>query len=96
MQLVDVNILLKQAKFIHGRFNDTYVSSSQIIETSTIDAEPVRHGYIFETWETERPRRKFSCCGADCTKMTQWMWPKFCPYCGAKLDEKIHCAESEE
>lgn len=56
----------------------------------TIDTEPVRHGRIIEFWEDAyHPRRKFSCCDIDCTKLTQWIWPKYCPYCGAKLDEEV-------
>lgn len=50
------------------------------------DVEPVRHGRIIESWKTGRSKRKFSCCGTDCTTMTQWMWPKYCPYCGARMD----------
>lgn len=49
------------------------------------DVAPVVHGRIIESWNTGRSKRKFSCCGTDCTTMTQWMWPKYCPYCGAKI-----------
>lgn len=49
----------------------------------------VRHGHIIESWENGHSERKFSCCGKDCTTMTQWMWPNYCPYCGAKLSKKI-------
>lgn len=42
MRLIDADAL--QAKFIHGRFDDTYISSAQIIEAPTVDADPVRHG----------------------------------------------------
>lgn len=39
MRLIDADVL--QAKFIHGRFDDTYVSNTQIIEAPTVDAEVV-------------------------------------------------------
>ena len=47
---------------------------------------PVAHGSIVETAEDGKSKRYCSCCGDDCTEMTQWMWPKFCPYCGARMD----------
>lgn len=25
--------------------------------------------------------------------VTQWMWPKYCPYCGANLEGKAHGEE---
>lgn len=42
-------------------------------------------GYIEEDWSTGKSTRTFSCCGNDCTKMTSWMIPKYCPWCGAKI-----------
>ena len=50
------------------------------------DVAPVRHGRIIETIEDGHMKRVFSCCGTDFTKMTCWMTPKYCPYCGAKMD----------
>ena len=51
-----------------------------------VDVAPVRHGSIIETIEDGHMKRVFSCCGTDFTKMTCWMTPKYCPYCGAKMD----------
>lgn len=54
-----------------------------------IDAEPIRNGRIIEFWDDAwHPRRRFSCCGTDCTTLTIWVQPKYCPYCGAKMDNK--------
>ena len=50
------------------------------------DVAPVRHGRIIETIENGRMKRVFSCCGTDFTEITCWMTPKYCPYCGAKMD----------
>jgi hypothetical protein len=43
-------------------------------------------GNIVQTIKNGRACRTFSCCGTDCTEMTSWMWPKYCPWCGAKLN----------
>lgn len=43
---------------------------------------------IKEDWSTGKSVRTFSCCGKDCTNLTMWMWPKYCPWCGAKIKEK--------
>lgn len=41
---------------------------------------------IIQTVENGRMKRVFSCCGTDCTQMTSWMTPKFCPHCGSKTE----------
>lgn len=41
---------------------------------------------IIQTVENGRMKRIFSCCGTDCTQMTSWMIPKFCPHCGSKTE----------
>ena len=48
----------------------------------------VKHGYIIETVKNGKFNRVFSCCGKDYTKLTQWIIPKYCPNCGAKMDER--------
>lgn len=50
------------------------------------DVAPVVHGRIVGSLEDGRYRRRFSCCGEDATMITQWVWPKYCPSCGAKMD----------
>lgn len=50
------------------------------------DVAPVVHGRIVGSLEDGRYRRRFSCCGEDATMITQWVWPKYCPNCGAKMD----------
>ena len=57
-----------------------------IVAAPAAAAAPVRHGSIIETIEDGHMKRVFSCCGTDFTKMTCWMTPKYCPYCGAKMD----------
>lgn len=50
------------------------------------DVAPVAHRRIVGSLEDGRYRRRFSCCGEDATMITQWVWPKYCPSCGAKMD----------
>lgn len=90
MRLIDANkfeaIAYKDTAGRENTFDAGVQYMAEMIDTApTVDAVPVRHGRIIESWETGRSKRKFSCCGADCTTMTQWMWPKYCPYCGAKM-----------
>ena len=42
-------------------------------------------GEIIETIKDGKMNRVFSCCGTDFTQLTQWMTPKYCPECGAKI-----------
>ena len=41
---------------------------------------------IIQTVENGKMKRIFSCCDTDCTQMTSWMIPKFCPHCGSKIE----------
>lgn len=50
-----------------------------------LDVKPEKSGEIVETFETGKFHRTVSCCGHDCTQMTVWMVPDYCPWCGAKL-----------
>lgn len=57
-----------------------------VAATPAADVAPVVHGRIVGSLEDGRYRRRFSCCGEDATMITQWVWPKYCPSCGAKMD----------
>ena len=82
MRLIDADAL--QAKFIHGRFDDTYISSTQIIEAPTVDAEPVRHGRWVKHYRSGTPVAE----GYVSTCCDMWNNRKsdYCPSCGAKMD----------
>lgn len=69
----------------NGKF-DCLMNENRAIDTSA-DVESVRNGSIIETIEDGHMKRVFSCCGTDFTKMTCWMTPKYCPNCGARMDE---------
>lgn len=54
-----------------------------------VDAEPVKYGRIVEDWKDRKKgtiKRVFTCCDADFTDLTQWMRPRYCPDCGAKIE----------
>ena len=57
-----------------------------LADMAAADVAPVVHGCIVGSLEDGRYRRRFSCCGEDATMITQWVWPKYCPNCGAKMD----------
>ena len=42
-------------------------------------------GTIIETIKEGKMNRIFSCCNKDCTELTKWLIPDYCPYCGAKI-----------
>ena len=42
-------------------------------------------GTIIETIKEGKMNRTFSCCNKDCTELTKWLIPDYCPYCGAKI-----------
>ena len=55
---------------------------------STADMAEVRRGAIIETIKNGKMNRVFSCCNTDCTQLTSWVTPNYCPNCGAEMDGK--------
>lgn len=69
---------------------DEFVSKTLkniIYNAPTVEEEPVRHGKIIETIKDGKYHREFSCCGRDFTQLTMWYMPRFCPNCGAKMED---------
>lgn len=52
-----------------------------------VEYTPVKHGCIIQTIDNGKMKRVFSCCNTDFTQLTMWITPRFCPNCGAKMDE---------
>lgn len=44
---------------------------------------------IIENIKNGKMHRKMSCCDWDCTQMTMWMTPNYCPNCGASINKNI-------
>lgn len=84
-EYVEREKVLSKAAPVEGCFSDM-ISAYDVVMLPAADVAPVRHGRIIETIEDGHMKRDFSCCGADFTKMTCWMNPKYCPNCGAKMD----------
>lgn len=40
---------------------------------------------IVETIKDGKSHRMFSCCNTECTNMTSWIMPTYCPWCGKKI-----------
>ena len=58
-------------------------------EAPVADAKPVKYGRIVEDWKDRKKgkiKRVFTCCNTDFTDLTQWMRPRYCPDCGAKIE----------
>lgn len=47
--------------------------------------EKKKEALIVETIENGKMKRVFSCCDVDCTQLTMWLTPEYCPYCGTKI-----------
>jgi hypothetical protein len=94
--LIDANVLKKEIESYllpyrevnYQLANSLYTAVyTLIISAPTVDAEPVRHGNIIETIKDGKYHREFSCCGRDFTQLTMWYMPRFCPNCGAKMED---------
>lgn len=74
------------------------MTTEMIHDAPTIDAEPVRHGH----WEHVRGVRVdeiVQCSNPACRKETYAAaifvrYGRYCPYCGAKMDEEVSDADT--
>lgn len=84
MRLIDADPLLK------GRQDHTYISTHEIWNAPTVDAEPVRHGH-WKPFDLSWGRSIYSCtnCGTAMEVPREMGEPiyNYCPYCGAKMNE---------
>ena len=88
-EYIDRAVAVSQANFIHGRWDDVYVSAATLMAMPAADVAPVVHGQ----WEPGNPicpvcgGNKFKDLDADI--WCDWM-PDFCPNCGAKMDGELN------
>ena len=84
-EYIDRAVAVSQANFIHGRWDDVYVSAATLMAMPAADVAPVIHGQ----WEPGNPICPV--CGGDKFKdLDADIWcdwkPDYCPNCGAKMD----------
>ena len=83
-EYIDRAVAVSQANFIHGRWDDVYVSAATLMAMPAADVAPVRHGQWIYDKKAQRPY--CSVCkgyfyGATNSPMS------YCPNCGTKMDE---------
>ena len=69
----------------------------EMLEQSTIEAEPVRHGrweQCFEDWRHQIEGDKCSACGFEHYGSSISHY-KYCPHCGAKMENGTALSEAE-
>lgn len=92
--LISRKALLEKAERIYTETDDVLMTMSvvtryDIVMAPAVDAEPVKYGRIVEDWKDRKKgtiKRVFTCCNTDFTDLTQWMRPRYCPDCGAKIE----------
>ena len=87
MRLIDADKLKNELSWL---YDYDYVTTTKAIKAvnsaPTVYAVEVRHGKIMEYTKNGKKERVFSCCGSKCTHLTRWIKPRYCIYCGAKMD----------
>ena len=53
----------------------------------SVEVRKLESGNIIEIIENGKMKRVFSCCNTDCTILTMWFIPNYCPYCGKKITD---------
>lgn len=93
MRLIDADEAYKVlADYFHTRTEIQHKALKEAFErVPTVDAEPVRHGHWIEGNNFHWYSNSCSCCGYTRTtdiKSNGWNQWKYCPMCGAKMDER--------
>lgn len=78
---IDREELLQKAKFVHGRWDDLYVSKSEILSMPPADVQPVVCGH----W-IENDNGTYTC--SECQAWVpneQHYYARYCLHCGARM-----------
>ncbi len=76
-EYIDRAVAVSQANFIHGRWDDVYVSAATLMAMPAADVAPMVHG----RWIKGPSNPYCSECFVECRDETP-----FCPNCGAKMN----------
>lgn len=101
MRLVDVDKL--EPKFIHGRWDDTYVSETELRNAPTVDAVERKRGEWIKMSDADGVYFACSICGENLPRIPHFdpqfdLFPRlesidktnFCPNCGADMRGKTN------
>lgn len=87
MRLIDAEALLEQAWDVDCRCGYVQVVDvGSIEEAPTIEAKPIVHAH-WKDIGLETKHRFCTKCGGCVTQRESWVY-KYCPCCGAQMDEK--------
>lgn len=90
-EYIDRAVAVSQANFIHGRWDDVYVSAATLMAMPAADVAPVVHAqWIRPHWKNNNYCCDCSECGGEAMHR-DYQWNKngiypICPNCGAKMD----------
>ena len=77
-EYIDRAVAVSQANFIHGRWDDVYVSAATLMAMPAADVAPVRNA----RWK--RYGKNLGEC-SECGEIVS-VRSNYCPNCGAKMD----------
>lgn len=103
MTLIDkaalLNTIATEVHYDSERPLEMYAKLLSVVnDAPTVDAEPVRHGRWIEGNNFHWYYNSCSCCGYTRTtdiKSNGWNQWKYCPMCGAKMDESKEQSKGE-
>lgn len=90
-EYIDRAVAVSQANFIHGRWDDVYVSAATLMAIPAADVAPVVHGrWIHSRYEDcseQFELVKCSQCNHEAYAMAFYVrGGNYCPNCGAKMN----------
>lgn len=95
MQLIDANAF---QKFIEKQDEsedyERYRFEEWLEQQPTIEAKPVVHAH-WEDIGLETKHKFCTKCGGYVTQRESWVY-KYCPCCGAQMDESISCSHEDD
>lgn len=77
---------LRRTVFVHGRWDDTYLSATQLKAIPAADVAPVVHGRWLDGRCTVCGWEEPDEIGYDGYEFSPWGHTNYCPNCGAKMD----------